>query len=97
MYWFFKANKVTAQPGPNSEWTGAKIVTSRKKTIGCKWVFSVNFKSDGTIDRYKARLVAKRYAQTCEIDYQETFAPVAKMNVVRVILFLAINLDWSLK
>ena len=39
-----------------------------KKTIGCKWVFSVKYKSDGTIDRYKARLVAKEYAHTYGID-----------------------------
>ena len=68
-----------------------------KKIIGCKWVFSVKYNSDGTIEKYKSRLFAKGYAQTYEIDYQETFAPVAKMNTIRVILSLAINLDWSLK
>ena len=68
-----------------------------KKTIGCKWVFSMKYKSDGTIDRYKARLVAKGYVQNYEIDYQETFAPVAKMNTFRVILSFAINLHWPLK
>ena len=57
----------------------------------------MKYKSDGTIDRYKARLVAKGYAQTYAIDYQETFAPIAKMNTIRVTLSLAINLDWSLK
>ena len=57
----------------------------------------MKYKSDRTIDRYKARLVAKGYAQTYGIDYQETFALVAKMNTVIVILSLAINLDWSLK
>ena len=67
------------------------------KTIGCKWVFSMTYKSYGTIDRYKVRLVAKGYAQTYGIDYQKTFAPVAKMNTVKVILSLAINLDWSFK
>ena len=40
-----------------------------KRTIGCKWVFSVKYKPDGTIDRYKARLVAKGYAQTYGIVY----------------------------
>ena len=42
-------------------------------------------------------MVAKGYTQTYGIDYQETFAPVAKMNSVKVILSLVINLDWSLK
>lgn len=48
------------------------------------------------MDRYKARLVAKGYTQTYGIDYQETFAPVAKLNTVGVILSLTSNLDWPL-
>ncbi|RDX66424.1 Copia protein, partial [Mucuna pruriens] len=48
-----------------------------KRAVGCRWM---KCKFDGTLERYKARLVAKGYTQTYGIDYEETFAPVAKMN-----------------
>ncbi|KAE8675579.1 hypothetical protein F3Y22_tig00111659pilonHSYRG00098 [Hibiscus syriacus] len=64
-----------------------------KKPVGCKWAFTVKFKADEKIKRYKARLVANGFTQTYGVDYQETFAPVAKLNTVRVLLFLVVNKD----
>ena len=57
-----------------------------KKVVGCRWIYTVKYKSDGTLDLYKTRLVAKGYTQTYGIDYEETFALVAKMNTIRIIL-----------
>jgi len=67
-----------------------------KKTVGCKWVFSVKYKVNGSVERYKARLMAKGYTQTYGVNYQETFSPVVKLNTIRVLLSHAANLDWPL-
>ena len=50
-------------------------------------------KADGSIEMYKARLVSKGFTQTYEIDCQETFAPVAKINSIRILLSLTVNLN----
>ena len=67
-----------------------------KKTVSCRWVYTLKCKSDGSLDRYKARLVARGYTQTFGIDYIETFAPVAKINTIRILISLAVNFDWPL-
>lgn len=65
----------------NRKWELVDLLR-RKKLVGYKWVFIVKYKSDGFVEKYKACLVAKEYTQTFGIDYQETFSPVAKINLV---------------
>src|SRR5207253_190437 len=66
------------------------------KAVGCKWVFTIKHNAEGRVERYKARLVAKGYNHTYGVDYDETFAPVAKMNTIRTVISIAANNSWGL-
>ncbi|RVW81941.1 Retrovirus-related Pol polyprotein from transposon TNT 1-94 [Vitis vinifera] len=66
------------------------------KPIGSKWVFSVKLCFDGSLDRYKARIVALGNKQEYGVDYEETFAPTTKMTTVRTILAIAASQSWQL-
>ncbi|GAB2270443.1 hypothetical protein Dimus_038847 [Dionaea muscipula] len=79
----------------NDTWELVECLTSIK-LIGSKWVYSVKLKSDGSLDRYKARLVALGNCQEYGINYEETFAPVAKLTIVRILLALVASQDWIL-
>ena len=67
-----------------------------KKAIGCRWIYKVKYNADGSVNRFKAWLVAKGYAQMHVIEYEETFAPVAKMTTVRTVIALAAAKGWHL-
>ena len=79
----------------NNTWEKC-MLPKGKKTVGCKWVFSIKYHVDRTIERYKTRLVAKGYTQTYGVDYSETFSQVAKIDTIRVLFSVAANKDWPL-
>ncbi|GKV41340.1 hypothetical protein SLEP1_g48885 [Rubroshorea leprosula] len=64
--------------------------------IGVKWVFKEKKNSKGEVERYKARLMAKGYKQQHGIDYEEVFAPVARLETIRLIISLATQNKWKI-
>lgn len=71
--------------------------TSNMNIVGCKWVFKIKRREDGQIDLYKAWLGAKGYHQEEGLDYSETFSPVVKPTIIRVILSSAVSQSWKIK
>ena len=59
------------------------------KPLGSKWIFKRKMKPDGTIDKYKARLVIKGYRQTEGMDYFDTYSPVSRITSIRMLIALA--------
>lgn len=79
----------------NETWELTEL-PENKVPLGSKWLYKTKLNADGSIDKYKARLVAKDYSQKEGIDYEDTFAPVAKMNTIRIMIALATKYDWNL-
>lgn len=79
----------------NNTWKIVELPPN-KRVIGCKWVYKTKFNPDGSLDKYKARLVTKGYTQVEGMDYTETFAPVSWMTTLRTLLAWAIYQKWHL-
>ena len=65
-----------------------------KTSIGVKWVYKTKLNKKGELEKHKARLVSKGYAQKYGIDYDETFAPLARMDTIRAVLAIATQNQW---
>lgn len=68
-----------------------------QNVIGCEWVFKTKLCADGTLDRLKARLVAKDYNQREDVDFYETFSPVIKPGSIRTVLTIATVKHWPIR
>ncbi|CAA7013624.1 unnamed protein product [Microthlaspi erraticum] len=79
----------------NKTWTLVDLPVGAKP-IGLKWVFKLKRNSDGSINKHKARLVAKRYVQRYGIDFEEVFAPVARIETIRLLISLAATNGWEI-
>ena len=72
----------------NDTWDIVPLPKGRK-LFRCKWFYRTKYASDGSVERHKAQLVAKVFSQVEGIDYNETFAPIANMNFICLVLSLA--------
>jgi hypothetical protein len=78
----------------NNTWFLTELPAGARE-IGLKWVFKVKKDEQGNVLRHKARLVVKGYAQRQGLDYEEVFAPVARLEAIRLLLALDANQNWE--
>jgi hypothetical protein len=80
----------------NGTWEIVKLPPG-KHAIGSRWFMKVKFNADGSLDRYKARMVAKGYSQCPGFDFKKTFAPTVRYFTIQIILTIATLEDLKLR
>ncbi|KAL0448352.1 UNVERIFIED_CONTAM: Retrovirus-related Pol polyprotein from transposon TNT 1-94 [Sesamum latifolium] len=79
----------------NNTWELSSLPKDHK-AIGVKWVYKVKKNAQGMVEKFKARLVVKGYKQKHGVDYDEVFAPVARMETIRLLIALAAQIKWNI-
>ena len=67
-----------------------------RSVVGSRWIYKIKYAADDNIEKFKAMFVAKGYARKEGIDYEETFAPVAKYTSIRSVISLAAQMGWEI-
>jgi hypothetical protein len=67
-----------------------------KDMVSTKWIFKIKHAADGSIEKYKARFVARGFSQEEGIDYEETFSLVSRYTSIRTIIALAAKMNWKM-
>ncbi|GJW59684.1 ribonuclease H-like domain-containing protein [Tanacetum coccineum] len=92
--WIEAMNNEMQALNRNGTWVITDLPKGRR-VVSCKWIYKIKYKSNGEVERYKARLVARGFSQKEGLDYEETFLPVVKMVIVRCVLSLVVQSSWS--
>lgn len=87
-YWMKVMQTKISALQENNTWEVVELPDS-KEAIRCKWVYKVKYNFNGTLDRYKVRLVAKGYTKKLENYFKETFSQVVKIITVTILLIVA--------
>ena len=74
----------------NDTWELVELPKGRQ-AVGCKWVFRTKYNSDGSVSRFKSRLVAKGFSQSHGVDYDETYSPTLRLSSLRLLLAIAVE------
>ncbi|KAI0522751.1 hypothetical protein KFK09_005136 [Dendrobium nobile] len=77
--------------------TWSLVPPPKTSVLGCKWTYRTKYHSDGSIAKYKARLVALGNNQEFGLDYTETFSPIAKLPTIRILLTIALYNNWQVQ
>lgn len=80
----------------NQTWDLVNLPKGRK-ALPCKWIYKLKTNPDGSIDKFKARVVVKGYSQQQGVDYDKTFSPVARLSTIRAIIAIAVKENLKLR
>lgn len=94
--WNAAMNEELASLAEMGTWETGPLPEDRK-AISCKWVYRIKRDADGNPTRYKARLVARGFTQVYSLDYDETYAPVTRLETIRLLLGIACEKNWEIR